>query len=108
MIALPPSTSATLSNAICARAGEGEDFTNARAGSAISGSLRLGINDVDRRAQMRFQLRLRGGSVAREHQFRQRLVLPDEPTAAIEAAHHDAAIAIGLVVEIGMGGEQAS
>ena len=70
-------------------------------------SLPAGIDEVQRRAQMRFQHRLRARNVARDDAVGQQLVRAHEFLAAVERAHHHAAVAIGLVVEIGMGGQQA-
>src|SRR5258707_84834 len=66
-----------------------------------------GIDEVDGRMQMFRQHRLSAGNVAREHTVGEQLMRTHEFLAAVELAHHHAAIPVRLIVEIGMRGEHA-
>src|SRR4051812_13514663 len=107
MMVLPPSCSVTASNATCGLAPPETASRRFAALAMVSALVAWGIDEVERRAQMRFQHGLRARNVARQHAVGKQLVAAHEPLAAVEGAHHHAAIAVGLVVEVGVSGEQA-
>ncbi len=56
--------------------------------------------------QVRREHGLGAVDIARKNPLGQAIVCRDKLLAAVEGPHHDAAIAIGLIVEIGMRREQ--
>ena len=56
--------------------------------------------------QVRSEHILRLSDLARENQIRETLMCRDKFLAALEGPHHDPAIAVGLIVKVGMCGEQ--
>src|SRR3954470_22969654 len=115
MMVLPPRSSVVFSNAIC---GAGPATGSRRiwasvmvwtfAGACMTSALgAAGIDDIERRTQMRRQHRLRALDVTPDDALGEQLVRAHELLAVVERAHHHAAVAIGLIVKIGMGGEQA-
>src|SRR5216683_5714564 len=108
MMVLPPSTSVASANAICGVARGDTDASWRFAAMAMTSvSAARGIDEVDGRAQMFRQHGLGAGNVAREHTVGEQLMRAHEFLAAVELAHHHAAIPVRLVVKIGMGGEHA-
>src|SRR5260221_143005 len=108
MMVLPPSTSVASANAICGGAREDTGASwrfAAMAMGSVSAAWR--IDEVDGRMQMFRQHRLSAGNVAREHTVGEQLMRTHEFLAAVELAHHHAAIPVRLIVEIGMGSQHA-
>src|ERR1700709_918756 len=116
MMVLPPSSRVASVNAICGAVLPATGsrriwafamvwaFTGACMTSAL---VAAGIDDVERRAQVCCQHRLRALDVTSDDTIGQQLVRADELLAAVERAHHHAAVTIGLVIEIGMRSDQA-
>src|SRR5258708_37671397 len=103
MMVLPPSTSVVSANSMCGLAGTDTGASWRFAAMAIaSAPVGRRIDEIDRRVQVLRQHRLRARDVAREHAVGEQLMHADEFLAAVELAHHDAAITICLVVQIGV------
>src|SRR5258708_38388183 len=108
MMVFPPSTSVASANAICgvARGDTGASWRFA-AMAMRSVSAAWGIDEGDGRVKMFRQHGLGAGTVARERTIGEQLMRAHEFLAAVELAHHHAAIPVRLIVEVGMRGEHA-
>src|SRR4051794_25909326 len=90
MMVLPPSSSVTSANAICG--GKADTAISWRRAATTMALASLRVDEIDRRAKMCREHRLRAGNVAGENAVGEQLMFADEFLAAVDRPHHHAAI----------------